>query len=271
MKLSDDLNDLIKSAQTDGKLSEKERQVIIKKAVSEGHDKDEFEIYFEGIIQQAEKAKKQQLLNNFSSFFGLIWRSRINVARIFFVGFLAVFFVYGVFEGEIEKWFDEKEAQKISEERGCENVEDCLTKFKFEEARLYASEVVESYYSEKRDRYNYNIVKSEISYYLSSGEYEIAYRIFNEYTPEIGDCLLEARSKENTKYNNNTKNYNALIELLIPYFEDDKIKLSLLVNSLYPECKMGRSLVSKYKNVSLYKFSKNNNLQKTLLKKYNLK
>ena len=47
MKLSDDLNDLIKSAQTDGKLSEKERQVIIKKAVSEGHDKDEFEIYLD--------------------------------------------------------------------------------------------------------------------------------------------------------------------------------------------------------------------------------
>ena len=63
MKLSDDLNDLIESARTDGKLSEKERQVIIKKAVNEGHDKDEFEIYFEGIIQKAEKAKKKQLLN----------------------------------------------------------------------------------------------------------------------------------------------------------------------------------------------------------------
>ena len=50
MKLSDDLNELISSAQTDGKLSEKERQVIIKKAVNEGHDKDEFEIYLEGII-----------------------------------------------------------------------------------------------------------------------------------------------------------------------------------------------------------------------------
>jgi hypothetical protein len=69
MKLSDDLNDLIESARTDGKLSEKERQVIIKKAVNEGHDKDEFEIYFEGIILQAEKAKKKQLLNNFFLFF----------------------------------------------------------------------------------------------------------------------------------------------------------------------------------------------------------
>ena len=92
MKLSDDLNDLIESARTDGKLSEKERQVIIKKAVNEGHDKDEFEIYFEGIIQQAEKAKKKQLLNNFSSFFGTIWKLRKYAAGVIFVGFLAYTF-----------------------------------------------------------------------------------------------------------------------------------------------------------------------------------
>ena len=266
MKLSDDLNALIESAQTDGKLSEKERQVIIKKAVSEGHDKDEFEIYFEGIIQQAEKAKKKQLLNNFSSFFGTIWKLRKYAAGVIFVGFLA----YTFFGWEIQQWFEEKHEQSISAERGCENVEDCLTKSKFEEARLYASESLGVV-----GRYDYKIAKSEISYYLSSGDYEIAYRIFNEYTPEIGVCLEEATmdgywENSNRGYVEGSKKYNTLIELLIPYFEDDKIKLRMLVNSLYPECEMGRS-INNSKSAKYYKFNKNNNLQKTLLKKYNLK
>jgi len=100
LKLSDDLNALIESARTDGKLSEKERQVIIKKAVNEGHDKDEFEIYFEGIIQQAEKAKKKQLLNNFSSFFGLIWKLRKYAAGVILICFLAnIFFGWEIQHG----------------------------------------------------------------------------------------------------------------------------------------------------------------------------
>ena len=270
MKLSDDLNDLIESARTDGKLSEKERQVIIKKAVNEGHDKDEFEIYFEGIIQQAEKAKKKQLLNNFSSFFGLIWKFRKYAAGVIFICFLLAY----TYSWEIQQLFEEKEEQLITSERGCENVEDCLTKSKFEEARLYASESLG-----RVGRYDYKIVKSEISYYLSSGDYEIAYRIFNEYThtPEIGICLEEAimdgyYSNSNEGYIKDSKKYNTLIELLIPYFEDDKIKLRMLVNSLYPECEMGKTTGKKTGNGYLfYTFNKNNNLQKTLLKKYNLK
>lgn len=268
MKLSDDLNELISSAQTDGKLSEKERQVIIKKAVNEGHDKDEFEIYLEGIIQQAKKKNKKQLKNDFSSFFGTIWKLRKYAAGVIFIGFLA----YTFFGWEIRQWFEEKDEQSISAERGCENVEDCLTKSKFEEARLYASESLGVV-----GRYDYKIAKSEISYYLSSGDYEIAYRIFNEYTPEIGVCLEEATmdgywENSNRGYVEGSKKYNTLIELLIPYFEDDKIKLRMLVNSLYPECEMGRTTGKKADvKYLIYKFNKNNNLQKSLSKKYNLK
>jgi hypothetical protein len=109
---------------------------------------------------------------------------------------------------------------------------------------------------------------------LSSGDYEIAYRIFNEYTPEIGVCLEEATMDGYGKIviedmSRVPKNYNTLIELLIPYFEDDKIKLRMLVNSLYPECEMGRS-IDKSKSAKYYKFNKNNNLQKRLSKKYKL-
>jgi hypothetical protein len=73
----------------------------------------------------------------------------------------------------------------------------------------------------------------------------------------------------NRGYVEGSKKYNTLIELLIPYFEDDKIKLRMLVNSLYPECEMGRS-IDKSKSAKYYKFNKNNNLQKRLSKKYKL-
>ena len=41
---------------------------------------------------------------------------------------------------------------------GCDNVDDCITKYKFEEARAYAN----GYNSDLR-----NIIKSEVTYYTS--------------------------------------------------------------------------------------------------------
>jgi len=190
--------------------------------------------------------------------------------------FLLLTFIY-LYPG-LEKSFSEKSnhesIEKIATQRGCENIEDCLSKYKFEEARLYL-ETRENYTPGEAE---YKIVKSEISYYLSSGDYQIAFRIFNEYVyePEIGVCLKKAImdnwwSESNEGYIKDSRKYNKLIELLIPYFEDDKIKLRILANSLYPECEMGKQTGKKKNGRPYYNFNKNNDRKNELFKIHNLK
>ena len=69
MKLSEDLKDLIDSSIIDGEISSKERKVILKRALNEGHDQDEFELYLDGLIQKDKIEQKGTILAFFISLF----------------------------------------------------------------------------------------------------------------------------------------------------------------------------------------------------------
>ena len=59
---------------------------------------------------------------------------------------------------------------------------------------------------------------------------------------------------------------------MLPYYEDDKIKLTILINSIYPKCVIGKLTGTKDSwDYDLYNYSENNDLRDSLLKKYNLK
>ena len=244
MKLSDDLNDLIKSAQTDGKLSEKERQVIIKKAVNEGHDKDEFEIYLDSKIQEHNLNKKRpSKLTSF--FFGSYKRGCLTI----FV-FIFLLLILNVVLNVIDE-----------NQKGCYSVDDCLTKYKFEEARSFSNSRM----------LDFRILKAEISYFLAERNLELPYRSFIEFDYFISSCEQIGRSTWNDKYNEDALDYNKLIQTMLPYYEDDKIKLTILINSIYPKCVIGKPTGTKDSWGDQYNYSENNDLRDSLLKKYNLK
>jgi hypothetical protein len=58
---SKELENLIKASLTDGKLSELEKNALVKRAQKEGVDLDELEIYIESILQQRTQEQKVQL------------------------------------------------------------------------------------------------------------------------------------------------------------------------------------------------------------------
>jgi hypothetical protein len=253
MKLSDDLNDLIKSAQTDGKLSEKERQVIIKKAASEGHDKDEFEIYLDSKVQEYNlNNKRPSKLTSFFKFcFGSTKRTFISIGILIWIVLPILVYVPAFIFNVID-----------ASSKGCNDVDDCLTQYKFEEARSYSS------YSSD----DFKILKAEISYFLSEGNLELPYRSFTEFDYFISSCEQISTGDGNDTYNKDALEYNKLIQTMLPYYEDDKIKLTILINSIYPKCVIGKLTGTKDSwDYDLYNYSENNDLRDSLLKKYNLK
>jgi hypothetical protein len=253
MKLSDDLNDLIESAQTDGKLSEKERQVIIKKAINEGHDKDEFEIYLEGKIQEHNINNKRPngLIKFFKFAFGTSTRIVISLNVLIWVVLPILVYVPEIIYNTID----------VSQ-KGCSSVEDCLTQYKFEEARSFSN----------RESDNFKILKAEISYFLLEGNLELPYRSFTEFDYFISSCEQIARASGNDEYNEDALEYNKLIQTMLPYYEDDKIKLAILINSIYPKCITENPTGAKDSwDNDIYRYSENNDLRDSLLKKYNLK
>ena len=50
IKLSEDLKSLLDSSIVDGEISSKERKVLLKRAISEGHDQDEFELHIDSLL-----------------------------------------------------------------------------------------------------------------------------------------------------------------------------------------------------------------------------
>jgi len=73
---------------------------------------------------------------------------------------------------------------------GCDNVDDCLSKYKFEEARKYASKLKEChgiYFSECREKSMYKIMISESEYWISQNELEKAKNIAKELITNYGE------------------------------------------------------------------------------------
>ena len=58
MNISEDLQKLIDASLADGKISSKEKQILISRAESDGLNKDEFELYLDSLAHSAKKDSK---------------------------------------------------------------------------------------------------------------------------------------------------------------------------------------------------------------------
>ena len=58
MNISSELRSLINASLTDGKISSKERKVLMSRAEADGLNLDEFELYLDSLVQEANKDKK---------------------------------------------------------------------------------------------------------------------------------------------------------------------------------------------------------------------
>ena len=251
MKISESLNILIESTLVDGKVTSREREVLVNKALSEGLDKDEFEIYLDGKIQIHAKTSALKKESRLKAIFNWVIAKKRRVLFIVFLVIPALVNIIG-FIGQA----------LYLKSVGCVSVEDCLTQYKFQEAR----EISSSRWDEEK------ILKAEIAYFLNSGEKEIAFRSFVEYVPSIsGQCTAVGRNDENDYYNQSVEEYNSLVLLMVPYFVDDAQSLNVLVNSLKPKCKLVGSTNKKdtYDH-DLYSFEEDQASRKELIKKYNL-
>ena len=61
---NEQLEKLIEIALVDGILSDKEREILKRKAVSQGHDEDEFEMVLEAKLYEKQQNKAALLYNN---------------------------------------------------------------------------------------------------------------------------------------------------------------------------------------------------------------
>jgi hypothetical protein len=173
MNISEGLKKLIDASLADGKIRSKERMILVNKAVNEGLDKHEFELYLDGLRHARKKEatsanidKAGTFLNKVGAFFKWISekKSRVIVAAI-----IVLFLI--IFIPECGSTEIEKQQEKYQTEFKCDNVEDCLTQYNFDGARAYAS--ILEYSWDKNDAMQ-KIISSEVNYYISNDEYEKA-------------------------------------------------------------------------------------------------
>lgn len=254
MNISEGLQTLINATLTDNKISRKERSILIEKAEKEGIDKDEFEIYLNSQLQLVKPVSNNA--GKLLSFGRWIVEKKRRVIIAFFI-------LSGVVQGIVfigNGIYQNNEQSNLSEARGCDNVADCLTKYKFEEARAYAGTDI----YDLRD-----IIKSEVSFYLSKGAKEKAFNTLMEYSFDKTPVFLAKWSSDNDYYNKEANWFNSIIsESLIVEFEEDKKMLKKLIFSIKP------TIIPDGKGEDSdgnYHFIEDNSSQKKMMKRYRIK
>ena len=116
-----------------------------------------------------------------------------------------------------EEYFNDEIKPKLVEKYNCFNVDDCLSKYEFEGAREFVSEMI------KFDDYGYRksfekIINSETIYWLDNKEYERAYKIVKEY--DSGGAFSE--------YENSEKQYKIIEDIISSLLSDGNIKEAYL-------------------------------------------
>jgi len=246
MNISEGLKSLIESSQIDGKLSSKEREVIINKAENEGHNRDEFEIYLDGQFQLIESE------SIFKKIFKWIFKNK-KTSTIIFVGLLFAVFIFSY--------------ETTAEKRGCENVDDCIAKNLFDEARSYNHETSKNNFwnaitgnvNWEEDENNKKIINAQINYFLINKAYQQAYVL-------IADCQLQ-NNENHVDYDPDTKWFNNILERLIVECENNQELLRKVINLYRPIARKDEK-ASKKRKRNVYNLD--NSRKKELLKKYKL-
>lgn len=249
MNISESLRSLIESSKIDGKLSEKEKEVIINKAENEGHNRDEFEIYLDG---QFQLIKSESV---FKKIFKWIFKNK-KTSSIIFVGLLFSVFIFSY--------------QTTAEKRGCENVDDCIAKNKFDEAKLYNHDASQRTtwnvifgggWNHDKDENNKKIIKSQVNYFIINKACQQAYVLIADYNFAYGENHVHYQ------YNLEANWFNELLEELITECENNRELLQKAIN-LYRSVKVLDKKASKTSTYDVYKLD--DSRKKELMKKYKL-
>lgn len=230
MKISEGLEKLIEAALRDGKITNKERAILLNKAIKEGNEEEEFLMYLDSLTQ-TKGGTSRSLLKRFKNYlmeereigFGPFKQKQNRLPQFIIV---LIFFIGGPI------LYNVLTPEDHTEEFGCANIEDCLSKFKFEEARIYYAE---SIYADKKDLRD--IITGEISYYCANDKLELANRTLSEYVFDQPFKQL-ATSYENDDYNEEAEWYNDQVLILIEKSKDRKKDISILFEKLKPTSKL---------------------------------
>ena len=141
-----ELKELVDAALVDGKISVKEKEVLVKKAMTHGIEESEFEIYLSGKIKKS------------------------RTPTIVYLGIICFILMFGyLIYNEVIK--------------PCENVGDCLTKYNFEWARKYNSKKDDGVFgmNKKENIRELNkIIEQEANYWAGQGDFVKALRTAKE-------------------------------------------------------------------------------------------
>ena len=197
MKLTDDLKSLIDSSIIDGSISSNERKVLLKRAISEGHDQDEFELHIDSllfskngsflkkIIYHRKAGSKQVLkkkgiieeLNEYEQVPVKELKIRIWHLILALIIFLIISIIYF-----IKPIINTIEEYKLNFQHDCIGVDDCLSKYNFEGARAYISLPYDVGNYKERDAHNdgwVNIIVAESNYWVNNGDFKKALQILD--------------------------------------------------------------------------------------------
>ena len=168
------LEELIDSALADGKLSRIEKKILLKKAKDEGYDLDEVEIYLNARLHEVKRERWNRIPSDTKGFFKMI------------IGFLLLLIPLIIW-GNWDSIVMTTKNRITSISCGCDNVDDCLAKYKFEEARKFVNNIE---YDENDEDVNskkgrkiselYKIFCSESYYWISQNEFKRAEISLNE-------------------------------------------------------------------------------------------
>ena len=168
MNISEGLQKLIEAAFQDGKLSSKEKEILLNKAEKEGINKDEFDLYLSSLVHEEKKRKKVFYFYYISG-----KKQEYPIKQfIFGIGFLLLliiiplFFIY--YEGE--------------------NVDQHISKFDFSKAREVASSKpcrkegnsIDGKFSCPRTLQLLKVFVAESQFLIENKEYEKAFSVIQE-------------------------------------------------------------------------------------------
>lgn len=230
MKISEDLKALIDATLADGKITKKEKKVLFNKAEKEGIDLDEFEVYLDSMKVQ-DRDKKKGHTDNKLVVFG---KWLVQKKRRVIIAFFLLSGVISFFGQLLNVLIISSENEKKIEERGCANVSDCLSQYKFEEARLYMSEERYSYQNKRLRK----IISAEVTFLMSNDSKERALSVLREYTFNNSPDMGPDTTDWNEDYNKEVNWYNDQLEEIITGAKWDATELLKLINMLKPTMKI---------------------------------
>lgn len=212
MNLSKELQKLIEIAVADGQISEKEKKVLLKRAIEEGVDKDEFEMYLDSLLLKPKKSK--QLFDSWNAWYqpkSEESKKRIK-AKIGLAAMMVLFSIMAVIFETTKREKNKVKVQTPEEKYGCSNFQDCLSKYQFDGAYYFYSNDIN-----KTKEMLMELISAQVSYWSREKNFEKAYDVLHEYKIEADYNLNtdDAENEKNIAYNNQANYYNNLLDDLI--------------------------------------------------------